>query len=142
MDQLREGIGLRAYGQKDPLIEYKQEGFRAFTEMLGGIDKEILGIVFKYQIQMEQAPSGLQQSPREQPVEMATVHEEATGMGFERIEQPEAQQVQESRGHQIQQPPTVGKRQPIRVEKKVGRNDPCPCGSGKKYKKCHGKVAS
>jgi preprotein translocase subunit SecA len=134
MDQLKEGIGLRAYGQKDPLIEYKQEGFRAFTEMLGRINQEILEIVFKAQIQMEQAPRGLQQPVKEPLAEMATVHEEATGMGFERMEQPTTQQEQ--------QPPVAGKRQPIRVEKKVGRNDPCPCGSGKKYKKCHGRLAS
>ena len=62
-------------------------------------------------------------------MEMATVHEEATGMGF-------AQQVQQTAETGEQQP---RKRQPVRVDKKVGRNDPCPCGSGKKYKYCHGK---
>jgi len=129
MDQLKEGIGLRAYGQKDPLIEYKQEGFRTFADMLGRTNEEILEIVFKAQIQAE-APDAWRARRRE-PVEMATVHEEAVGMGF--AGQPE--QTDEAG------PPRVGKRQPIKVEKKVGRNEPCPCGSGKKFKHCHGRQA-
>jgi len=133
MDQLKEGIGLRAYGQKDPLIEYKQEGFQAFSEMLGRIDQEILEVVFKAQIQVEQAPGGLQQPRREPQREMAALHADSTGMGFEKTEQqPSAPQ----------EAPRVGKRQPVRVENKVGRNDPCPCGSGKKYKHCHGRMPS
>jgi len=129
MDRLKEGIGLRAYGQKDPLLEYKQEAYRTFTEMLGRIDDEVLELVFKAQIQVE-APEALEARRRE-PVDMATVHEEAVGMGFagdgEEPQQP--------------QPARVGKKQPIKVDKKIGRNEPCPCGSGKKYKHCHGKQA-
>ena len=128
MDQLKEGIGLRAYGQKDPLIEYKQEGFHAFTDMLTRIDEEILEIVFKAQIQVERGPEMWERRRRE-PVEMATVHENAVGMGFAGGgERPQ----EEGR-------PSAGKRQPVRIDKKVGRNEPCPCGSGKKFKHCHGK---
>ncbi|MBN2030263.1 preprotein translocase subunit SecA [bacterium] len=129
MDQLKEGIGLRAYGQKDPLIEYKQEGFQTFTEMLGRINEEVLEIVFKAQIQIERGPKDWQPERIREPAEMATVHETTTGMGFA----GQSEEAKES------EKPTVGKRQPIRVEKKVGRNEPCPCGSGKKYKHCHGK---
>ncbi len=125
MDHLKEGINLRAYGQKDPLIEYKQEGFRAFKQMLEAIDDEILEIVFKANIEGEQDLS--RQQPRA-VIDMSTVHEDTAGMGF--AGQPEAQQQQGNVG--------AGKRQPVRVEKKVGRNDPCPCGSGKKYKHCCG----
>jgi len=132
MDQLKEGIGLRAYGQKDPLIEYKQEAFRAFTEMLGRINEEVLEIVFKAQIQLERGPERLEKARRREPVEMATVHEEAMGMGF-------AGKPEEPREAG---PPRVGKRQPVRVDRKVGRNEPCPCGSGKKYKHCHGRQGS
>ena len=128
MDQLKEGIGLRAYGQKDPLIEYKQEGFRAFTEMLGRIDEEILEIVFKAQVQVERGPETLEHRRRRDPIEMATVHEEAAGMGF--MGAPQQQDGSE--------PPRTGKRQPVKVDRKVGRNEPCPCGSGKKYKHCCG----
>jgi preprotein translocase subunit SecA len=133
MDQLKEGIGLRAYGQKDPLIEYKQEGFRAFSEMLGQIDQEILEIVFKAQIQIEKAPPGLHPSRREEPKAMAAMHADSTGMGFERPQQEQTEPQESQR---------AGKRQPVRVENKVGRNDPCPCGSGKKYKHCHGGMSS
>ena len=128
MDRLREGIGLRAYGQKDPLIEYKQEGFRAFTEMLSRIDEEVLEFVFKAQIQIEK-PDAFQAARRRQPIEMAAVHEEAAGMGF-------AGSMDDSGEAES---PRVGKHVPVKVEKKVGRNEPCPCGSGKKYKHCHGK---
>ncbi len=128
MDQLKEGIGLRAYGQKDPLIEYKQEGFRAFSEMLIQIDEGVLEIVFKAQIQMEAEAERLHGPRRREPIEMATVHEEAIGMGFSgKPEEPQRGGAQRA-----------GKQQPIRVEK-VGRNDPCPCGSGLKYKYCHGR---
>jgi preprotein translocase subunit SecA len=128
MDQLKEGINLRAYGQKDPLIEYKQEGFRTFTDMLIQVNKDILEIVFKAQLRME-AQESWKPEQRREPVEMATVHEEATGMGF--IKQPQSSE--EMQGQR------TGKRQPVRVDNKVGRNDPCPCGSGKKYKHCHGR---
>jgi preprotein translocase subunit SecA len=130
MDILKEGIGLRAYGQKDPLLEYKQEGFRTFTEMLGRINQEILEIVFKTQIQTESPPDPFTQ--RKQPVRMSLVHQEATGMGFT----PGTETDQQEGGQGI---PPAGKPQPIRAEKQAGRNEPCPCGSGKKYKHCHGK---
>jgi preprotein translocase subunit SecA len=123
MDQLKEGIGLRAYGQKDPLLEYKQEGFQTFTEMLGQINQEILEITFKFQPMVEPPVMARQRTP----IEMATQHQEATGMGFA-----------QSSGAGENTPPQAGKRQPVKVEHKVGRNDPCPCGSGKKYKHCHG----
>ena len=135
MDQLREGIGLRAYGQKDPLLEYKQEAFHAFSEMLGRINQDIIEIVFKAQLQAQQGPSTWEEKQTRAPaaLEMATVHEEATGMGFA----SESPQAMESQGGG--QPAAQRKQQPVRVEKKVGRNDPCPCGSGKKYKHCHGR---
>ncbi|MDM7926051.1 MAG: preprotein translocase subunit SecA [bacterium] len=133
MDLLKEGIGLRAYGQKDPLIEYKQEGFRMFTDMLGQINREIVETVFKAQIRVEQPM--LEYAPRRRPAEMAMVHAESTGMGFAGVPGPGG-------GGEAPQglPPGVqpGRTRPVRVEKAPGRNDPCPCGSGKKYKHCHG----
>jgi preprotein translocase subunit SecA len=133
MDLLKEGIGLRAYGQKDPLIEYKQEGFSMFSDMLGRISREIIEIVFKAQIQIEQPMMEL--SPRMRPTtQVSLVHEEATGMGFARQQE----------GGEGELPPGVrpGKIRPIKVEKRIGRNEPCPCGSGKKYKHCHGTMVS
>ncbi|MDZ7362848.1 MAG: preprotein translocase subunit SecA [candidate division KSB1 bacterium] len=122
MDQLKEGINLRAYGQKDPLLEYKSEGFRMFEEMLGQIDEQILETIFKTQV-VEPPPVR-----RRVPQQISTVHQSSIGMGFQ---------------GQPQQAPPAGKRQPRVVDEreKIGRNEPCWCGSGKKYKKCHGAEA-
>lgn len=104
IDDLREGIGLRGYAQKDPLVEYKNEAFSMFERLMGAIDDEIVHRIYKVQVQ----PS------------------------------PQAQSTDKS------QPPTapsgssvVGSQSTIDSKKKLGRNDPCPCGSGKKWKKCH-----
>lgn len=103
MDQLREGIGLRAYGQRDPVIEYKIEGFDMFQEMINSIQEDTIRYLFRAHIKTPQE--------RKQPTyNVAYSH----GEGDE-------------------------KPQPIRKKKKIGRNDPCPCGSGKKYKKCCGR---
>ncbi len=125
MDQLKEGINLRAYGQKDPLLEYKSEGFNLFSEMLSQIDESVLMQIFRTTVETQP-----RQPVRRQPQRMQTMHQSATGMGFEG-----PQRAPESGGGA---PPEPGKPKPVKVEVKVGRNDPCPCGSGKKYKKCCG----
>ena len=122
MDQLKEGIGLRAYGQKDPLIEYKREGYNMFVDMINRTNEEIMELIFKAQISEEAPPS------RRMPAEVVTQHASANGMGFS------------GTGNQQTNQPYTGKRKPVRVKFKIGRNDPCPCGSGKKYKKCCGKT--
>jgi len=127
MDQLKEGINLRAYGQKDPLIEYKSEGYRLFSEMLTQIDQDVLSHVFRATLESEP-----RRTPQRRPQrEMQMIHQSSAGMGFEGTpaEEPAASP----------QPPNQPvKRKPVKVGVKVGRNDPCPCGSGKKYKKCCG----
>lgn len=122
MDQLKEGIGLRAYGQRDPLIEYKKESFFLFSEFLDKIDEEILSLIFKLQI-----PEREVAKRRGAPPKAKAVHQETTGMGMQVME------------HQPSEAARRGKRTPVKIGKKIGRNDPCPCGSGKKYKKCCGK---
>ncbi|MBD3170021.1 MAG: preprotein translocase subunit SecA [candidate division Zixibacteria bacterium] len=131
LDQIRQGIGLRAYGQKNPLIEYKKETFVAFEKMLNQIDREIVEFVYKIQLRK---PEGDQKQTEAQPAarkketekQMVEVHDSAVNMGYTGM--GEAAQPQQAK------PQTVK-----REGKKVGRNDPCPCGSGKKYKKCCGK---
>ncbi len=118
MDQLKEGINLRAYGQKDPLLEYKGEAFQAFSQMLEEIDAKILKLCFRTIIQNPEREQTDSTGPN-----LKTVHEDTVGMGMA------------NRGGG-QQKPQVKQRH---VGKKVGRNDPCPCGSGKKYKKCCGR---
>lgn len=106
MDQLRQGIHLRAYGQTDPLREYEQEGFAMFEEMIAAIREDVTKYAMKAQIrnnlEREEVAKGQAVNPKEE-------------------EKP--------------------KRQPIRKKQDIGRNDPCPCGSGKKYKNCHGAVS-
>jgi preprotein translocase subunit SecA len=119
---LKEGIGLRAYGQKDPLVEYKKEAFNIFLDLLGMIRDEVISFCFKF---FPQAPEDVKEQKRKRPARMRTIKSSVTNMG-----------IQSASGDQAAQ---RGKQQPIKVEVKVGRNDPCPCGSGKKYKHCHGK---
>lgn len=136
IDELRTGIGLRAYhGQMGkPIDIYKKEAFQMFELMIGVVDREIVNLVYKLQINI---PEKSRSERREQA--MVTTHADSTGMGFSTAAQSqEKAQAQSSNpmaaasqaGRQTQ---TVKRTQP-----KVGRNDPCPCGSGKKYKKCHG----
>jgi len=131
MDQLKEGIVLRAYGQKDPLIEYKSEGFRLFVDMLNQIDEQVLSHIFRASVEIEPTRPVV----RKRAPEMQTIHAASTGMGF-----AGAPSQAPAEGGQPQSPdaPPV-KRVPVKVEERIGRNDPCPCGSGKKYKKCCGR---
>lgn len=124
LDQLKEGIGLQAYGQKDPLIAYKTEAFKMFEEMLSRIDRESLRLIFRTEVRMEQEPHSEQ--PR--PANIVMKHEETDNLGY-----------QKAAGQPKADPSKAGKTQPIRrTERKIGRNEPCPCGSGKKYKHCCG----
>ena len=130
MDDLKEGIGLRGYGQKDPLVEYKREGFQMFVDLLEEINRETLRALFRIPIE-EDTP--VRRRSR-QPERVSLVHQDAAGMGFAAA--PGASPMEETvtnsgEGGRV-------RRRPVRAQQKVGRNDPCPCGSGKKYKKCCG----
>jgi preprotein translocase subunit SecA len=134
MDDLKEGIHLRAYGQKDPILEYKGEAFNMFIEMIGMINREALNLVFKlFPETTEQMPMPRARRPlhREQ---LTMTHDAATGLGFHANREP----VEGSDNTRVAQP-SAPKVQQLRADEKIGRNDPCPCGSGKKYKNCHGK---
>jgi len=121
MDSLREGIGLRAYGQRDPLVEYKREAFGMFSEMIAGIDEEAVETLFRLQPAKPERFRGVFSSV---PQELS--HPE--------VARPA---IQDNFASQEGQQPS--KPSPQVSGPKVGRNDPCPCGSGKKYKKCCGK---
>jgi preprotein translocase subunit SecA len=110
------------------LIEYKREGFQMFQEMLYNINEESLRFIFRAQIQVER-PKVAQPDPSR----MSYSHKSATGMGYKQSEAGAPSPDQPAA------PTPAGKRQPVKVEHQVGRNDPCPCGSGKKYKKCCGR---
>ncbi|MDA3814615.1 MAG: preprotein translocase subunit SecA [Candidatus Cloacimonetes bacterium] len=123
MDLLKEGIGLRAYGQKDPLIEYKKESFSLFQTLVSNINTSVTKKVFTTYII---APEKIQDF-----LEMAKQRHESSS-AFD-VSQPKEPNVTTNA-------PEKQKLQPRTVGEKVGRNDPCPCGSGKKYKKCCGKI--
>ncbi|HEY4643172.1 MAG TPA: SEC-C metal-binding domain-containing protein, partial [Bacteroidota bacterium] len=137
MDDLKEGIHLRAYGQKDPLLEYKSEAYRMFVELLDLIERDVVNFVIKlFPETAEQVPARRPvRAPR--PEEMMLTHRSSLGMGFQANREP----VSGGSTPQAQAPPEAraGKPQPVRVGEKIGRNAPCPCGSGKKYKHCHGR---
>jgi len=112
MDHLRQGIGLRAHAQKNPKQEYKRESFELFTEMLDNLKYDVVGILSKVQIRAESDVEAVEEQHRKS---------EEVPMDFQ---------------HQSASEPNEQAQMP-----RVGRNEPCPCGSGKKYKQCHGKLA-
>ena len=123
MDDLKEGIGLRAYGQKDPLVEYKGEAFKLFVTLLGEIRNDVVSFCFKF---FPQAPEEVQRRRRQPSARITETKQAATNIG---LAVPKAKAMDQHAGRPL----------PVQVGEKVGRNDPCPCGSGKKYKHCHGK---
>jgi preprotein translocase subunit SecA len=133
LDYLREGIYLRSYAQKDPLIEYKQEAFQMFSDMLAEIDKSILWALFRARFRIDE-----KDRRREDKGAGVAVHQVASAYSAPKA----AATPQSPAGGQRAAVGTEGKRKPVRSGEKVGRNDPCPCGSGKKYKKCCGKNVS
>ncbi len=151
LDHLKEGIGLRGYAQKDPIVEFKKEAFTLFEDMMARIDNETIRYLFHIQVQQgEQPPSGgaPQPSSPTQPIRPRAdavaasaaaaranepQHLPAVAREIERRQQRQQKDLQYQTGPAQAEPP-----KPVKVGAKVGRNDPCPCGSGKKYKKCHG----
>jgi len=129
MDMLKEGIGLRAFGQKDPLLEYKREAFGTFEAMMGGLGEDVVRRFFRVSI-VQQPSGGASGVPAEASPKRpaATRESHATFSAFD--------EARSAASAATSAPPEP--RRPVKVEQKVGRNDPCPCGSGKKYKKCHG----
>jgi preprotein translocase subunit SecA len=117
IDHLKEGIGLRGYGQRDPLVEYKKESFDLFQDMMERIQDRVVKYLWKMEVVLEQEQAEVPRVQRISP-------------------QKPKQQPMFFSGSAGSEPQTVR-----RKEAKVGRNDPCPCGSGKKYKKCHGAAA-
>jgi preprotein translocase subunit SecA len=161
LDHLKEGIGLRGYAQKDPIVEFKKEAFVLFEDMMGRIDNETIRYLYHIQIQQGEQP-GQPAQPRPEPPRPPSPNAQAlpqrTGGAqaavasaaarasepppqrlpdvarqLERKQQRQQKDLQYQTGAAQAEPP-----KPVRAAAKVGRNDPCPCGSGKKYKKCHG----
>tara|TARA_B110000503_G_scaffold13903_1_gene18949 strand:+ start:68331 stop:71039 length:2709 start_codon:yes stop_codon:yes gene_type:complete len=128
MDHLRQGIHLRAYAQKNPKQEYKRESFQLFEQLLVNLKYEVVKFLSHVQIQRPDEAAIIEQRRRE-----AAAREQ---LAFQHADAPSLQgEPQEERSSEPEVPQTYTREQP-----KVGRNEPCPCGSGKKYKQCHGKL--
>ena len=129
MDHLRQGIHLRGYAQKNPKQEYKREAFELFQTFLDNVKFEVIRTLSTVEIRRQEEVEALEQQRREAAErEMQLKHESASGLE-EGEEQNQSQNAESETNTPFQ-----------RTEKKVGRNEPCPCGSGKKYKHCHGKL--
>ena len=126
LDHLREGIGLRAYGQRDPLVEYKRESYALFEDMWERIEDHVVKFLYH-----AEPVEDLERRRRQVKVQEYRPEMEALAASHAQQEQAANTPVGQSK------PATVRRQQP-----KVGRNDPCPCGSGKKYKRCHGATSA
>jgi preprotein translocase subunit SecA len=148
MDELKQGIGNRAYGQKDPLVEYKKESYEIFTAMMDRIEDETVRYLYFLQVTSSAAPvmpfpdeeEGDDENgnePRPDPTEQARQAAKHSMEDFTR-------NIQRKKERELAQLQFGGddstSARPVQAGQKVGRNDPCPCGSGKKYKKCHGQA--
>ncbi|MCG8700312.1 MAG: preprotein translocase subunit SecA [Bacteroidales bacterium] len=132
LDDLKQAVQNATYEQKDPLLIYKFESFELFKTMIDKVNKEVVGILMKGQLPLRD-PSQVKEGEARRKTNMDQLKASKSDVGS----------AYSNRGGQEGQPQEnreARKAQPVRVEKKVGRNDPCPCGSGKKYKNCHGKV--
>jgi len=123
MDYLRQGIGLRGYAQKNPKQEYKREAFEMFTTMLDRVKTEVVTVLSKFQIREESDVDEIERRQREAAEKEMEFNHAQSGA----LNQPQETQDQNQGTF-------------VREQPKVGRNSPCPCGSGKKYKQCHGKI--
>jgi preprotein translocase subunit SecA len=119
MDYLRQGIHLRGYAQKDPKQEYKRESFAMFSSMLESLKYEVISVLSKVQVRLPEEVEAMEEQRREDAERLAR-----------------QQQLSHQNDAQRESDDIIA----LAAERKTGRNDPCPCGSGKKYKQCHGRL--
>jgi preprotein translocase subunit SecA len=132
MDALRNSIGLRAHGQRDPLIEYKIEAFKMFDELMVNIKTEVCHNIFRSASSMLAFENFLKRIPQ------VMSHSDSTSSTYTQTSEGDAPP---KKGSEMvsEAAESLSKAKPVRTGPKVGRNDPCPCGSGKKFKQCCGK---
>jgi preprotein translocase subunit SecA len=136
MDYLRQGIHLRGYAQKQPKQEYKRESFELFSELLDKVKRDVTSVLARFRLRSEEEVQQLEEEDRRrqeaQANRMQFQHADAGGFGAD--EEAEQALAMAAAGEGVLAPSG-------RLAPKIGRNDPCPCGSGKKYKQCHGQLA-
>jgi preprotein translocase subunit SecA len=132
MDYLRQGIHLRGYAQKNPKQEYKREAFEMFGTMLDQVKHDTISILSRVRVQSEEDVRRME-AQRRATQQMKFQHDEASALG-------QSQPAPAQPGQAAPAPAAQQQAPFVREGRKVGRNEPCPCGSGKKYKQCHGKL--
>ena len=134
MDHLRQGIFLRSYGGKNPRQEYKREAFAQFTELMLALQQEVIKVLSHIQIKQDEAADTIERQREEESAR--------AGMNYQHQTMSALANTEGGEGKEPSQEPRGGNKQSpfVREIAKVGRNDPCPCGSGKKYKQCCGKL--
>jgi preprotein translocase subunit SecA len=149
MDYLRQGIHLRGFAQRDPKREYKREGFDMFQNMLERLKYEVITVIAKVQVEAEEDVEAVE-AERRRERDMQFQHADAQSAAVSAQEMEQQQAVAAGAGGAVPPPPPPQMAEPehfdkpetfVRAQPKVGRNDPCPCGSGRKYKQCHGRAA-
>ncbi len=130
MDELKQSVQNASYEQKDPLLIYKLESFELFKTMMDKVNKDVISLLMKGQIPIKD-PDQVREAQARQRLDTSKYQESKTSV--------DGYGASSSTGGSAGRPPQPTRVQPVRVEKKVGRNEPCPCGSGKKYKQCHGR---
>jgi len=145
LDHLKEGIGLRGYGQRDPLVEYKKESFQLFEAMKEAVEEQMLQYLYRFEVVQQAAPPLRERPPGTETPPAPEGGSAASRRAAADLEK-KARQREKDLNYQGAFDPTSGGDFSVETVKsagpKVGRNDPCPCGSGKKYKKCHGAHAA
>ena len=152
MDYLRQGIGLRGFAQKNPKQEYKREAFEMFQRLTDRLKTEVIGILSRIEVRAQADVEAVEQQRRSQGAEVNLIHEEAQlpelalADAQAEVEAPSAAPARASVSPQRVRAPVTyddedAKAPFVRQGRKIGRNEPCPCGSGKKYKQCHGKIS-
>ncbi|TAN04387.1 MAG: preprotein translocase subunit SecA [Rhodanobacteraceae bacterium] len=139
MDYLRQGIYLRSYAQVDPKQEYKREAFRLFEDMLSRIKKELTETLARVRIRSEEEVAAMEAEQRRQAAARAMDFQHAQSTGFDAAPLPPG--AEGAHAQQAVEGAVATAAPVVRSGPKVGRNDPCPCGSGKKYKHCHGALS-
>jgi preprotein translocase subunit SecA len=132
MDDLRHSVRTAGYEQKDPLVIYKIEAFNSFKQMSDQVNKDIVGFLSHVMIPMTQNQPQQIREGREEKTDMSK-------MNVNKEEIDEAGQDYAANERDYFDPSAPSKQEPVKAEPKIGRNDPCPCGSGKKFKQCHGR---
>ena len=138
MDYLREGIGLRAYSQRDPLVEYQREGFDMFTVMMDAIKEESVAYLFNLEVQVEEEPAAEEVEGLSHLFDAKGAAPAISAPGLDQPKRPTGADLHGPLGDGGDRGVGGAGAGPTSEFAGVGRNDLCPCGSGKKYKRCHG----